>query len=133
MTCAVAKGRGAAGPGAGHSAHRLPREIQPPKSALLLTPSRAKALPLKPLHFPNNTLQLCFDFGEDLSPFPPSSPRTGRKYVYFKPPRFGSSFQRVLPVGFLHRVPTSNRSTATVSLCCHQFSVEALKPCSKPG
>jgi len=42
--------------------------------------------PLEPLNFPNDTLQLQLDFGEDLGFFPLFSLRTGVKYKYFKPP-----------------------------------------------
>lgn len=59
-----------------------------PKSAPQLPPTLAKSLPLKPLRFPNNTLQLHFDVGEGLCSFPPSLLRTGKKYIHFKPPQF---------------------------------------------
>lgn len=114
-----------------------------PKICTPATPSLAKSLPLEPLRFPNNTLQLHFDFGEGLGSFPPSPLRTGKKCVHFKPPRFARcsppvSDPRVVQViqmqsqpfpalswhiSFVNHVPTSNRSRATASPCFHLFSV----------
>lgn len=95
MTCAVNKGRGAAGPWAGCSAHRLLSRVSP-KICTPAPPSLARSLPLKALHFPNNTLQFHFDFWEGLGPFLPFPLTIGKKNVYFKHPRFGrvSLFQR---------------------------------------
>lgn len=96
MMRTMAKGHGAAGPWAGRLALRLPRESQPQNLHSSCPPSLAKSLPLKPLHLPNNTLQLHFDFRECLGSFPSSPLRILKKYMYFKPPRFArvSPFQR---------------------------------------